>query len=105
MSRFRQAISEGDGISVIPVLSGDVDALAAAAEVAGAEAIALDSIAEVAAARGRVVLPVLLRGALVDAGELERARSAGADACVIRLSDLAADDTRLEDLVARAHDL
>ena len=39
MSRFSQAISEGDGISVIPVLDGDVEALAALAEGAGAEAI------------------------------------------------------------------
>ena len=39
MSRFSQAISEGDGISVIPVLAGDVEALAAQAEEAGAEAI------------------------------------------------------------------
>ena len=37
MSRFSEAISEGDGISVIPVLEGDVEALAALAEEAGAE--------------------------------------------------------------------
>ena len=37
VSRFSQAISEGDGISVIPVLEGDVEALAALAEQAGAE--------------------------------------------------------------------
>ena len=39
VSRFSEAISEGDGISVIPVLEGDVGALAALAEEAGAEAL------------------------------------------------------------------
>ena len=32
MGRFTQAISEGDGISVVPVLEGDVGELAALAE-------------------------------------------------------------------------
>ena len=42
MSRFVQAISEGDGISVVPLLSGDIDGLARAAAEAGAEAVAVD---------------------------------------------------------------
>ena len=41
MSRFSEAISEGDGISVIPVLEGDVETLAAIAEEAGAEGVAV----------------------------------------------------------------
>jgi hypothetical protein len=43
MSRFSQAISEGDGISIIPALEGDVGVLAEIAEAAGAEAVAVDA--------------------------------------------------------------
>ena len=60
MGRFSQAISEGDGISVIPVLEhGDVRALAAAADASGAEAIAVRSVAE----RSRMVLDPYAPGA------------------------------------------
>ena len=45
--RFSQAISEGDGISVIPLLRGDLPALARAAEDAGAEALAVESVRDV----------------------------------------------------------
>ena len=81
MSRFRQAISEGDGISVIPMLVGDVEALAALAEEAGAEAVAVASD-DVARACAATALPVLAQNA-----DLEAAAAAGADACVLRSDD------------------
>ncbi len=81
MSRFRQAISEGDGISVIPVLTGAVEELAALAEESGAEAVAVAE-ADVARAAGATSLPVLARTGLEGVAE------AGADACV-----LASDET------------
>lgn len=77
MSRFRQAISEGDGISVIPMLVGDVEGLAALAEEAGAEAVAVAE-ADVARASASTALPVLAMTA-----DLEAAAQAGADACVL----------------------
>ncbi len=51
VSRFSQAISEGDGISLVPTLTGDVARLAAAAEEAGAEAISVVTAADARAAR------------------------------------------------------
>ncbi len=81
MSRFRQAISEGDGISVIPMLTGAVEELAALAEASGAEAVAVAE-ADVARARAGTSLPVLARTGLEGVAE------AGADACV-----LASDET------------
>jgi indole-3-glycerol phosphate synthase len=77
VSRFRQAISEGDGISVIPMLVADVEELAALAEDAGAEAVAVGA-ADVARARAATGLPVLARAA-----DLESAAADGADACVL----------------------
>jgi hypothetical protein len=77
VSRFSEAISEGDGISVIPVLEGDVEALAALAEEAGAEAIAVGPV-DVALARARTGLPILARD-----GDPEAVASAGADALVV----------------------
>jgi len=76
-----QAISEGDGISVIPMLVGDVEALAALAEEAGAEAVAVASD-DVARACAATALPVLAQNA-----DLEAAAAAGADACVLRSDD------------------
>jgi indole-3-glycerol phosphate synthase len=81
MSRFRQAISEGDGISVIPMLTGAVEELAALAEESGAEAVAVAE-GDVARAAGATSLPVLARTGLEGVAE------AGADACV-----LASDET------------
>ena len=81
MSRFRQAISEGDGISVIPMLTGAVEEQAALAEESGAEAVAVAE-ADVARAAGATSLPVLARTGLEGVAE------AGADACV-----LASDET------------
>lgn len=98
MSRFSQAISEGDGISVIPVLAGDVEALAAQAEEAGAEAIMVDS-ADVGRARGRSALPIVARD-----GDPRAVSAAGGDAFVVAYAG-AADDERLERLAALAREL
>ena len=101
MSRFSQAISEGDGISVIPVLEGDVGELAALAEEAGAEAIAVWRLSDIEAARSRSGLPILVREVDLNLeGEL-RFVSAGADACIASFDRLSGEDTLLEDLYAR----
>ena len=90
--RFSQAISEGDGISVIV----EVDAADAArlAEADGAEAIVV--VREVAGLGDATELPILWMS-----GPLERAADAGADAYVVDASDLEGGDT---DIVARATD-
>ena len=103
--RFSQAVSEGDGISVVPVLAGDVAALALAAERAGAEAVAVSALADVEPARAAAGLPVLLREPVRGRGPLEDVRAAGADACVLAFSDLAGDGELLEELSAQALEL
>ena len=91
MSRFSEAISEGDGISVIPVLEGDVGVLAASAEAAGAEAVAVRA-ADVERVRTRTGLPILARD-----GDPATVAAAGADAVVIAFED-ATDDGRVQAL-------
>jgi indole-3-glycerol phosphate synthase len=81
MGRFSQAISEGDGISVVPLLEGDVAGLAAVAESGGAEAIAVWTPDDVEPARGRSALPVLVRRP-----------SASADACLFAFRELVEDE-------------
>jgi indole-3-glycerol phosphate synthase len=81
MGRFSQAISEGDGISVVPKLEGDVAQLAALAEEAGAEAIAV-SAADALAARAATSLPLIVDG-LQEASQPDKLGEAGVDACVI----------------------
>jgi indole-3-glycerol phosphate synthase len=77
--RFSQAISEGDGISVIVEAAAPDDARAAQAD--GAEAIAVRS--ELAGVREATELPILwCRG-----GSLEDAARAGADAVLIVAAD------------------
>ena len=98
MSRFSQAISEGDGISVIPVLAGDVEALAAQAEEAGAEAIMVDS-ADVGRARGRSALPIVARD-----GDPRAVSAAGGDAFVVAYEG-ASEGDGLERLAALAREL
>ena len=105
MSRFSQAVSEGDGISVIPVLRGDVAALAAAAEAAGAEAVAVTTVADVARVREAAGLPVLLRGEIGGSRQLQEARAAGADACVLVFARVADDGALLEELHGEALEL
>jgi indole-3-glycerol phosphate synthase len=102
VSRFSQAISEGDGISVIPVLEGDVGELAALAEEAGAEAIAVWRPGDVEAARSRSGLPILVRAPDLNLEEqLRFVSTAGADACVVAFGRFSGEDTMLEDLYTR----
>ncbi len=98
MSRFSEAISEGDGISVIPVLEGDVGGLAALAEEVGAEAVAVGAD-DVAAARARTGLPILARG-----GDPAAVADAGADAVLVRY-EAAAEEGLLEELFRLADGL
>ena len=81
MSRFRQAISEGDGISVVPMLQGDVEGLARLAEEAGAEAVAVQAD-DLGRARGSTSLAILVRG-----GAPAELREAGADAWIVRFDE------------------
>jgi indole-3-glycerol phosphate synthase len=103
--RFSQAISEGDGISVIPLLRGDVIALARAAENGGAEALAVDSVEDVRTLRPATTLPLLVRALDPDARVLEEARAAGADACVLVFEELSEEMELLEELVRVAAEL
>jgi indole-3-glycerol phosphate synthase len=88
--RFSQAISEGDGISiVVPVNDAD---RAKAAEDQGAEALALHAAVE--AVRQATTLPLLWR----PHGSPQQAHAAEADACVLALAGLDDDDGSLERL-------
>jgi indole-3-glycerol phosphate synthase len=98
VSRFSEAISEGDGISVIPVLEGDVGGLAALAEEVGAEAVAVGAD-DVAAARARTGLPILARG-----GDPAVVADAGADAVLVRYES-AEEEGLLEELFRLADGL
>jgi indole-3-glycerol phosphate synthase len=93
VSRFRQAISEGDGISVVPVLLGEVEDLAALAEEAGAEAVAVEA-ADVGRVRTSTSLAVLARG-----GDPGQASASGADAWIVTFAEGA------DELVLRAREL
>ena len=106
MRRFSQAISEGDGISVIPVLEqGNIGALTAAADAAGAEAIAVRSVADVAEARSRTDLPIIVLELIRDLDGLRAAHQGGADACVLVFEELAGEEEWLEELHAEALEL
>jgi indole-3-glycerol phosphate synthase len=94
--RLSQAISEGDGISIIAAVA-DADA-ARAAEAQGAEGLAVQAPA--AGIREATMLPILFR---VDASP-EDAREAGADACLI-VVEKHDEGEHLEDLHARASEL
>jgi indole-3-glycerol phosphate synthase len=93
--RFSEAISEGDGISLI-VEVDDADAARAAA-VQGAEGLVVgDALARVRAA---TELPILVRG-----GRLDDAVDGGADAFLLVLDQYGDDGDELERLHARALD-
>jgi len=94
--RFSQAISEGDGISI--VVRVDDAGTARAAEDDGAEALALH--AAVDAVRSATSLPLLWR----PPGSPGRARAAEADACVLAYGELEHEDGRLEQAYAEALD-
>jgi indole-3-glycerol phosphate synthase len=95
LGRFSHAISEGDGISIIPVIEGDVAALAARAEEAGAEAVAIRTPDDVTSARARSGLPILLRRV-----ELDRDAAPNSDAYVLAFGDWA-DSEELEQVHSR----
>jgi len=95
--RFSQAISEGDGISVL-VEVHDADS-ARAAERDGAEALVVRSNAE--AVRAATELPILWRAA----GAIAEAAGAGADAYLVVVEELHEDDDLLERLHAEALNL
>lgn len=103
--RFSQAISEGDGISVIPFVRGGAEAFAGLAEAAGAEGLAVETIEQVAALRQATELPLLLHGPVEHIESLRAARSAGVDACVFVYEALSAEGALLEELVAVATEL
>ncbi len=105
MRRFSQAISEGDGISVIPALAGDVAALAVAAEQAGAEAIAVSAQADAEIVRATATIPVLVREPVRDGEQVRAIGAAGGDAVVCVFDDLDGRDGVLEELQERAADL
>jgi indole-3-glycerol phosphate synthase len=95
--RFSQAISEGDGISiVVPVRDPDT---ARAAEEQGAEAIALHGT--VHAVREATSLPLLWR----PHGMPHDAHAAEADACVLVYAELEDEDGQLEQAYREALDL
>jgi indole-3-glycerol phosphate synthase len=98
MGRFIQAIAEGDGISIVPLLEGDIAELAALAEEAGAEAVAVRSAEEVESARSQTSLPVLVREPRLQASE-----ALEADACTVSF-DALADEGVLEGFYAVLRD-
>jgi indole-3-glycerol phosphate synthase len=95
--RFSQAISEGDGISLIAP-AADADA-ASAAERAGAEGVVLD--ANIPEVRGATGLPILWR---LDASPAE-ALTAGADALLLAAGSLEDDAEHVERRWQEAHDI
>jgi indole-3-glycerol phosphate synthase len=98
VSRFSEAISEGDGISVIPVLEGDVEALAALAEAAGAEAVAVRA-ADVTSVRTQTGLAIVARD-----GDPEQVAAAGADAVVLEY-ERHSEEGVFEEVYAAAYEL
>ncbi len=103
MGRFSQAIAEGDGISLIPMLEGDVERLAAIAEAAGAEAVAVSNLTDAERARAATSLPVLVRG-----NDVQAVSAVGADACVLAFETPGwggERNERVEELYALAVDL
>jgi indole-3-glycerol phosphate synthase len=94
--RLSQAISEGDGISIIAIVR-DVDS-ARAAQKEGAEGLAVTT--RVDGIREATTLPVFFR---VDASP-EQARDAGADACLIVI-EAHDEEEHLEELHAHASGL
>ena len=92
--RLSQAISEGDGISVLAAVR-DLDS-ARLAEAQGAEGIVVG--APLPGVRDATALPILWRSS----GPLREALGAGADACALVAEELAEDGDRLEQLHAEA---
>ena len=95
--RLSQAISEGDGISIMPIVSRPDDARAA--EEQGAEALVLTT--PVAGLRNETGLPLLWR----PHGSPGDAISAEADACILSATRLHDEDGELERLHREALEL
>jgi indole-3-glycerol phosphate synthase len=95
--RFSQAISEGDGISVIAEVA-DADA-ARAADEQGAEALIVAG--SVGGLRESTALPVLWRGE----GRPAAAVAAGADACLLVPGSFDDEESELERLNSEASEL
>jgi len=92
--RFSQAISEGDGISLVAEVQDAASASAAAAQ--GAEALVVRG--DVGRVREATELPILWSAA----GPIADAARAGADACLVVVENHHEDDDRLERLHAEA---
>ncbi len=105
MSRFSQAISEGDGISLVPALRDDVAALAAQAEQAGAEAVAVRAAGDAREAHREAGLSVLVREPVRDLGGLRALAEAGAHAFVLVHDRLEDEGELLEELYAAGVEL
>jgi indole-3-glycerol phosphate synthase len=95
--RFSQAISEGDGISVVVEVHDLERARSAASD--GAEAIALRG--ELSGVRDVTELPILWRAA----GAVADAAGVGADACLLVVADYDEGDERLAELHREALEL
>jgi indole-3-glycerol phosphate synthase len=95
--RLSQAISEGDGISLI-VSAADADA-ARTAEAQGAEGVVVDR--ELTGLREATGLPILWRAE----GSPAEALSLGADACLVAAEAIDEDGERVERRYAEALDL
>ncbi len=95
--RLSQAISEGDGISLI-VPAADAEA-ARTAEAQGAEGVIVDR--ELASLREATSLPILWRAE----GSPAEALSLGADACLVAAEEIDDDGERVERRYAEALDL
>jgi hypothetical protein len=95
--RFSQAISEGDGISVIAVVTDAEAAFTAAAQ--GAEGLIVAG--SVPGLSEAAPLPILWRGE----GPPAAAHAAGADACVLVAAALQDDGDHLERLHSEAAEL
>jgi indole-3-glycerol phosphate synthase len=101
MGRFSQAIAEGDGISIVPLLEGDVAGLASQAESSGAEAVAVrwDDVVSVRAA---TALPVVVDDDVHQPHDLERLTQAGVDACIVLFDPEAGLGEMIDDLYPAA---
>jgi indole-3-glycerol phosphate synthase len=94
--RFSQAISEGDGISLLAII-GDLDA-ARAAEDEGAEGLVV--AAALAGLREATELPILWSAR----GAVQEATGGGADAWLLPVEGLEDEDGRLERLERQGRD-
>jgi indole-3-glycerol phosphate synthase len=98
MGRFSQAISEGDGISIVPVLDAEVAAVAMTAEEAGAEAIAV-STREAQEARAATSLPLIVDGGIYDRQNVERLVPLGADGWIVVVDPNGGEGERVGELL------